>query len=1010
MQVLLVRVQQNLPIQHQKGTLYIWTILQLQLGYNGLVSKDGPPISGGLCQQLQDFIAQSRKLLRIEGLGALSDDVAPVYFGTESIFVKDKWMNSMKLCEYLRIIDHILACSISFEPFEDARAVKLVSFWICMLGAKCAMCAFSGLNAALSLVKRGLRYLDLGSVANRLDPAGLLGRFEAMLLIGELHEQMGQVDRALPYLAEAKSTAIVACVKSGAVDSKISEESKQSDILTKVYNLHISRIWCRLASTRFNDTIELIQSSGNDVTHKLIFEIGALLSCALSDNNSLSRKTVISSYRNVWWQLDFFPTTTHFFHTSLNPLLRHDITNCLSATSTWTLESIGQLAMKCEDVFDVSRALKRRMAVEAITLGSHKNSYTSFAPFFFSTSSCSTSTIPNQDALIDICPANNSNAKGSSHSLSELQHHALLSGDGGHIKDTENHIRSILETSMESDLCTGKSIAKHEMASTELRGRRNIGTMLMSISIDDSCSRLILCRFDILFGAISVSLPFSADLVKLLRKWDALTTENVEQLTMTLSTDTFSKWSAKDKKTWWDERSALDDKMESFLGELSSALGPWRFMLADTITASNVKPASVVSDAEDALKAANFEQLLCCELSVPPTKGTIARGSAISKSKSSLKLSHLCDENIVQSLFPAIRLLLCSLDPVWLTPALTATECREAILQFFGDCGEGATTCPRLSLLSDQISASIVTAVDTMITDFAAKRASEATSVVGTDYEKDSGLIDEPRFAHMTVIELKAALKALSLPVTGKKAELVERLKSVKSALPDGENNSVRHTTAKLPAVEVKHENSHTILILDERMQSLPWENTLMLRYRQCSRVPNLRLLCSLAAPDRTQLKNSHVNGLDQERGANTPCDLSDLLNGLRISDANENDSKASSDATDILKKDPIVKSKRKVLDEMSKERSNVFSVESKKKAGKGSNSAYPMCESKSGSWYCIDPESNLPRTRETMSFFLQPLAAKYGWTGVVGELPDEETVRYDLVYWLACFDILNEI
>jgi hypothetical protein len=44
--------------------------------------------------------------------------------------------------------------------------------------------------------------------------------------------------------------------------------------------------------------------------------------------------------------------------------------------------------------------------------------------------------------------------------------------------------------------------------------------------------------------------------------------------------------------------------------------------------------------------------------------------------------------------------------------------------------------------------------------------------------------------------------------------------------------------------------------------------------------------------------------------------------------------------------------------------------------------------------WFCIDPEANLSKTRELLSTFIAPLASRWSWRGYSGECPPESTVR----------------
>lgn len=217
----------------------------------------------------------------------------------------------------------------------------------------------------------------------------------------------------------------------------------------------------------------------------------------------------------------------------------------------------------------------------------------------------------------------------------------------------------------------------------------------------------------------------------------------------------------------------------------------------------------------------------------------------------------------------------------------------------------------------------------------------------------------------LKVTELRQRLKDEKLLTTGKKSDLVSRLQkflgnrnvttgdvslSNKSSPPSllSKGSKQRLNTAKtssrtsasnftsplnLPqsgASPTGQQGGHTILILDEQLQQIPWESIPCLKARQCSRIPSFALLLHML----TRM--------------NRP-----------------KDSLSSTDA----KAKTIAPNHEMIID------SHIYIERTK-------------------IWYSIDPESNLPATREKMFDFLKPYIEKMEWEGFVAEMPSEEEAR----------------
>jgi hypothetical protein len=222
----------------------------------------------------------------------------------------------------------------------------------------------------------------------------------------------------------------------------------------------------------------------------------------------------------------------------------------------------------------------------------------------------------------------------------------------------------------------------------------------------------------------------------------------------------------------------------------------------------------------------------------------------------------------------------------------------------------------------------------------------------------------------LKVTELRQRLKDEKLLTTGKKSDLVSRLQeylnerrvltvdvslSNKSSPPSLLNKGSKQrlnttkTSARTSALNFTsplnppqsspsssgQQGGHTILILDEQLQQIPWESIPCLKAKQCSRVPSFALLLHMLTR-----KKRHKDS------------------------ANTTDAKNIAPSHDTI------------IDSHANRR------------------LFDNCMERRKIWYSIDPESNLPATREKMFEFLKPYIEKMEWEGFVAEMPSEEEAR----------------
>ena len=177
----------------------------------------------------------------------------------------------------------------------------------------------------------------------------------------------------------------------------------------------------------------------------------------------------------------------------------------------------------------------------------------------------------------------------------------------------------------------------------------------------------------------------------------------------------------------------------------------------------------------------------------------------------------------------------------------------------------------------------------------------------------------------LKVVELRNILKQLKLSVVGNKSELVARLNSFyqnnnsdvsdnSSHISNGSNNNNVPSPSTSPNVSTAI-NGHIVLVLCEKLQSLPWDCLPSLKSQHFSRFPALSLL--LSAGSEVYLKNSR----------------------------------------DPLSSDPSLPNEM---------------------CGTAKRNKPPKLDVWK-CWFSLDPDGTLPQTRATMHQFLQPYASRWG-------------------------------
>ncbi len=916
---------------------------------------------------ISDFLALSTRLLsgRPEPSGGTS-------FGPRTAAARDMLVDSAAFTPETTSAEYALRSEAVCSNLRGLASIsahesEALCSWLALLVAKILMGVWAQHTAALAWAKKA-SILPCGSSDRRArdsgwqafgDTSALLSahlRFEGMLLIAEIYEQMGRVDRCMPYLADAMQVG-------SRCDALVGGEH-----FAAIHALHSARIWSRMQSSRLPQALsrlaQLAEPAGGDPNDgsgglcggrsggEWLRAAAAMAAAALSPAEPSSSGRPLgatSSFRGLWRQLDLAPARPGIatcFHTALPPSCRSAITRIIGADAPLDAEQasamLRELALlldACADCFDVCRLLLRRAALLLgrgrpvpraalleLTRTPGSQAWTAFAAV---SSSCSTS----------VRAAADSSSSSVAGPVNPLLRPPIA----------EEQLSSRLSS---FSLCLGAPAAGNDTS-------RHVS--VHCLALEPVSGRLILSRHDSCGGPSTVLLPpSSASPQSLLNQWAELMDENVKQLTITLdSSSSVSGWSEKDKKAWWARRSKLDEDMSLFADSMQALLGAWRCMLVPQISEKTKR---------DVLCAVDRTELFQCA-----TEGAKPSSGAASKQAGRSSSSSLNASLDISAAVGVVTAVLAGTQTAYLSAPLSRDEASSALAWYLQQA---------VLLAPDEADAAAARLVDEFST-LSSERADVDATQLGLGVENIS--LSEARapvelaavdYAQMTVAELKDILKEMKLSTTGKKSDLIARItagvdssSAATSASPEAKSIGIRHESGKRAEEKSKlnaagdsetssRTSVHRILILDEELQRLPWENIEVLRSCSCSRCPNLEVLY--------ELLQRHSRAAE---GA-----VKSVLSSIADSNRVEN-------AAPLRRKEGTMKKPKGAKSALTEEESTID----------GAAEYRPGCLR---CWYCIDPDGNLPRTRDAINGFLGPLVSRLNWRGYVGKRPSDDTFR----------------
>lgn len=427
------------------------------------------------------------------------------------------------------------------------------------------------------------------------------------------------------------------------------------------------------------------------------------------------------------------------------------------------------------------------------------------------------------------------------------------------------------------------------------------GDAVCFAAIEPVTKQLLLGRW-VESGSSVTALPIACELNALVLDWTACMEASKALLHRTVDTAQVAKWSDSDRRAWWSERAASDAQIESLLFKLEALLGPLKCLLSGD---EGVPPCDGAAVKQRGVSTPN------------PISGCDQTEKLRKKSNNSSTdevASKMEDEDLLSAL-----------------NSLKVTELRQQLkeskLSVIGKKSELISRIQEYKSKNKYRSFDVCMYEDpqSIIVRSVNRPDAPLSSTGGVECQPVGTKVGKKMNIKLKPAEEEGADVNIEFEVGARNAE------SIGTGLDGFDDTAL----------------GHTVLILDETLQQIPWEVLPCLRSRVCSRMPSFALLLHMLTRHHTPQTPHTTAGLsdpDPTRSRNGHADLGPPCRNMPSS------------------------------------RIEVSSA--------------VHISTLQHTWYVLDPEGNLPATRATMSAFMQPYVAQYGWTGYIGEIPSEEAAK----------------
>ena len=611
---------------------------------------------------------------------------------------------------------------------EPSRALKAA---VCIATSRLSMVLSADHLSAMTWAKQALYHTADAPLCS-------LYRLEAVLLVAETYAQVGFIEGALSYLGEATSQ-----VRCG------------PRFLQLTVHAHAKRIWQSMDSPR-----ALVPASKGKLSEESPQDSG-MLWCALdvlidAVERMPANKSDALSFRHFSRlgeeRLQFTPVPPHvvpllseFRAERDKPINFLEGNVCFAGCKSAGIEDLESAALDllrrlpgsyCG--FELLRNLRRRAAVDLVLAGSSAVDAFILASLSCGTSSECLSSVQRADAdVISLIRAGGSGADG----FAKLK--------------------------------------------TFLLGQPDT----LTLAVYEKSAKVILLGCYFRGSCVMVGIPCSSEVDALMADWAATMQRNKDLLRATADAENIAQWSNEEKRGWWRDREAVNERISQLLSSLENVIGPWRVLL------SGIRPELVPVD-------------------------------------SILSSLHVSSEDECKSLF--IKNWTGLIQSSAASGCLKQAEASLALRNIFGAASK--------ELDGEECDLMISRLLDL---DNHQNRSADAESESGHREVVDEETPEQIAFqlSKLKVVELRSMLKEKSERTMGKKDELVRRLLSVLMREKDNIDPQTLNHSSTTPGSSVTRSS---VPILDETFQQFPVESMPSISASNITRLPGLYMFLKL--------------------------------------------------------------------------------------------------------------------------------------------------------------------
>ncbi len=359
---------------------------------------------------------------------------------------------------------------------------------------------------------------------------------------------------------------------------------------------------------------------------------------------------------------------------------------------------------------------------------------------------------------------------------------------------------------------------------------------------------------------LTAALPIRKELTALLGKWNEVMADAAAQMKLLDNKEELSKWSTKESAAWSQRRAEADSTIHSLLGEIEKLFGPWRLLLSGTECNSVPEEGGEI----DSLAA----QL--SHVTIASAVGKTKTAKTLSKSKPTAANQDELISVARVGCKPWVDFLLSSVD-LGSAPAsgscelLTRQEAQTALAAVIADWDRSLTAAEATAAAAQIVKECYAT------NSRADSGSAEETEPTPVNSSSTQPAID---YSSLTIPGLKQLVKERGLESREtkalKKAELVALLTrhdqggaAVGKEVSLGKKSSAG-SKSELASGQTLAPCGHTVLILDEALQEVPWECMPSLRTRSVSRMPSLSLLLDAVPTDSSEFAAGRTVAADK--------------------------------------------------------------------------------------------------------------------------------------------------